>query len=155
MIACYGYTFLAGAEALLAVKESRKWDRRRMLESPVHTQVEFDDGILDVRTEPGFILDFRSGSPLLDWFAPNLGSLDERHGWWMHDCLAYAQSLNFRSTNYALKYYLRDIVGYCKMRAELVRKAVSISKKWYGRPKPTEWSYANIVLVRTIWTPKR
>ena len=151
----YGYTFFTGADALLNIVEKKCWKRRYPLMDPVRFKVEFDDGFLDVLCERGFMFDGRSGPHCLDWYAPNLGTLDERSAWLMHDALGYAQSLDFRRTNMALKFFLRDVCGYRKTKAELIRKAVSLSKRWYGRPKPTEWCYSNIGLVNTIWTPKK
>lgn len=80
-----------------------------------------------------------------------LNVLDERAAWLMHDALGYAGSLGFKETNIALKLFLRDICGYRKTKAEAIRIAVSLSRSWYGRPKPTDWCYANLGLVETTW----
>ena len=151
MKVCYGYEFLTGADVMLNLKESKSFSRRYPLSKSVRSVFHFDDGDLFVNTNPGFIFDGRSGSPLLDWYVPNLGSLDEREMWRMHDCLAYAQSLGFKETNLALKIVARDICGYRKTKAEAIRIAVSLSRSWYGRPKPTDWCYANLGLVDTTW----
>ncbi len=151
MKAVYGYTFFTGASTLLNVKESRSSKRRYVLTAPVRFCVDFDDGSLEVVTHPGFIFDGRSGPRIADIYAPNLGSLDERAAWLMHDALGYAGSLGFKETNIALKLFLRDICGYRKTKAEAIRIAVSLSRSWYGRPKPTDWCYANIGLVETTW----
>ena len=136
------------------LKESKSFSRRYPLSKPVRSVFHFDDGDLYVDTNTGFIFDGRSGSPLLDWYVPNLGSLDERELWRMHDALGYAQSLGFKETNLALKIVARDICGYRKTKAEAIRIAVSLSRSWYGRPKPTDWCYANLGLVETRWKAK-
>lgn len=148
MKASYNITFITGAYALfdLALNEKRKY----ILEVPLEYNVHFDSGILHVRTEAGFVFDGRSGPKCIDWFAPNLGSLNERVAWHMHDALAYGQSLSFKDTNYALKYVLRDQAGY-GFKAEIIRLAVSISDSWYGTPKPDDKFYYNLPLVSTEW----
>lgn len=149
-----GLTFLTGAETLLNVKEIHKNKRRYTLDKEVHIIIDTDVGTLAVHTEAGFIFDGRSGPKCIDWYAPNLGSLDERASWYMHDCLGYAQSLNFKDTNKMLEYMLRDICGYRSSKAGFIRWAVGLSSKWYGRPKPTDWCYANLGKVSTIWRLK-
>ena len=147
MKAAYGYTFKTGASTLFGIEQNRK--RRYTLCTTVEYEVRFDSGTLVVRTEPGFVFDGRSGPKIVDWFAPNLGSLDERLAWHMHDCLGYAQSLDFVQTNYALKFVLRDLAGYSKFNAELIRRAVSLSKRWYGVPAPDDEWFCNKEKVRT------
>lgn len=151
MNACINITVYSGASFLLDLKEMKGNKRRYILDHVVVYDVEFDCGTLRVQTEPGFIFDGRSGPSCIDWYAPNLGSLDERIAWHMHDALGYAGSLGFKETNIALKLFLRDICGYRKTKAEAIRIAVSLSRSWYGRPKPTDWCYANIGLVETTW----
>lgn len=151
MNACTNITVYSGASCLLDLKEMKGNKRRYILNHVVVYDVEFDCGTLRVQTEPGFIFDGRSGPSCIDWYAPNLGSLDERIAWHMHDALGYAGSLGFKETNIALKLFLRDICGYRKTKAEAIRIAVSLSRSWYGRPKPTDWCYANIGLVETTW----
>lgn len=147
MKAAYGYTFKTGASTMFGIEQNRK--RRYTLCTPVEYEVRFDSGTLVVRTEPGFVFDGRSGPKIVDWFAPNLGSLDERLAWHMHDCLGYAQSLDFVQTNDALKFVLRDLAGYSKFNAELIRRAVSLSKSWYGVPALDDEWFCNKGKVRT------
>ena len=132
---------------MFGIEQNRK--RRYTLCTPVEYEVRFDSGTLVVRTEPGFVFDGRSGPKIVDWFAPNLGSLDERLAWHMHDCLGYAQSLDFVQTNDALKFVLRDLAGYSKFNAELIRRAVSLSKSWYGVPALDDEWFCNKGKVRT------
>lgn len=149
MIAAYEYNFITGASELLALVENKY--RLYILHKPVEYEVRFDSGILHVRTEAGFEFDGRSGPAIIDWFAPNLGSIYEKVAWHMHDALGYAQSLSFANTNYALKYFLRDIVGYSKFKSELIRKAVSLSSDWYGVPMPNDRWFVNVDKVDTRW----
>lgn len=142
-----------GADALIAVVPSKNKDRKYPLDSVVHTIVTTDVGILHCRTEPGFIFDGRSGGPKLDWYVPNLGKLNERALWHMHDCLGYGQSLAFKPTNRILRYALRDIAKYRPSKSYLVELAVGLDKSWYGTPKPSEWCYANVGKVKTEWFP--
>ena len=149
----FGYTILTGASCIMDIKEMKDRKRRYLLERPVAMEVTTDTGILNVRTEPGFVFDGRSGPVCIDWYAPNLGSLDERMAWLMHDALGYGQSLGFHDTNRILRYFLRDICGYRKSKAWLIEQAVSISKSWYGTPDPSDWCYNNITKVSTLWIP--
>ena len=152
MKACYGIRVYCGAVALLDLVESKKLNRRYPLESRVEYDVMFDDGILHVATAVGFMFDGRSGPSIIDWYAPNLGSLDERLLWHMHDCLGYAGSLDFWHTNRALRLGLRDVVGYRASKAWLIERAVSVSKSWYGVPDEDDWCHMNIGKVFTIWS---
>lgn len=147
--AAYGFEFKTGASTLFGIEQNR--ERRYLLRTPVEYKVRFDGGLLFVRTEPGFVFDGRSGPKIVDWFAPNLGSLEERLAWHMHDCLGYAQSLDFAQTNYALKFVLRDLAGYGSFKPEIIRKAVSLSKSWYGIPTPDDEWFCNKGKVRTIF----
>ena len=155
MNACTNITVHSGASCLLDLNELKGSNRRYILDRGVTYDVEFDCGTLRVQTEPGFIFDGRSGPSCIDWYAPNLGSLDERIAWHMHDCLGYAQSLNFSGTNKALRYVLRDQAGYSALKAWTIYKAVGVSRSWYGRPSPKDWCYANLGKVSTVWVPRK
>lgn len=150
------FNFKTGASALFELEELKHPAnfRRYFLGGPVEYEVHTDSGTLRVRTESNFIFDGRSGPSIVDLYAPNLGSLEERVAWHMHDCLGYAQSLDFRDTNLMLKYFLRDICGYRRTKAELIRIAVSLSKSWYGFPEPGDEWFNNVGKVLTEWRPK-
>lgn len=152
MNTAYSFTFMTGASTLFDLKLNKQ--RLYILHRPVEYQISFDTGTLHVRTEKGFEFDARSGPILLDWYVPNLGTLEERMAWHMHDCLAYAQSLNFSDTNYALKFVLRDLAAYTNFKSEVVRRAVSIQKSWYGMPDPKDRWYVNVDKVRTVFYAK-
>ena len=153
MKACYGIEFQTGSDHLLDLVPLKSLKRRYDLQGAVAADFHFDDGTLHVRTEPHFLFDGRSGPPIIDWYAPNLGSLDERALWWMHDCLGYAQSLDFWHTNRALRLGLRDQAGYRSSKAWMIERAVSISKSWYGTPDPNDWCVCNLGKVNTLWIP--
>lgn len=153
MKACYDIKFLLGANHLLALTPLRSLKRRYDLQGGVAADFVFDDGTLRVETAPHFLFDGRSGPPILDFYAPNLGTLEERALWWMHDCLGYGESLDFWHTNRALRLGLRDQANYRPSKAWAIERAVSISKSWYGTPKPDDWCYNNIKKVSTLWLP--
>lgn len=153
MKACHNIQVYSGASTLLNLRELKTKKRRYCLGHVVVYDVLFDDGTLRVQTDPGFVFDGRSGPACIDWYAPNLGSLDERIAWHMHDCLGYGGSLGFKDTNRALRFVLRDQAGYRASKAWMIERAVSLSRSWYGRPSPSDWCYSNIGLVSTIWVP--
>lgn len=151
MTCIYGFEFRSGASCLFDLVERKERGRLYQLQEELDYSVFTDAGTLHVRTLPGFLFDGRSGPSLIDWYAPNLGTLEERLGWHMHDSLAYAQSLSFKETNLMLKLWLRDICCYGKVKPEIIRMAVSISDSWYGTPKPGDRFYYNLPLVSTEW----
>lgn len=153
MNACYVIEFQQGVDHLRELVPLKTLKRRYELQGVVAADFHFDDGILRVRTEPHFLFDGRSGPRIIDWYAPNLGSLDERALWWMHDCLGYGQSLDFWHTNRALRLGLRDQVGYRPSKAWMIERAVSLSKSWYGTPDSNDWCACNIGKVSTLWLP--
>lgn len=151
MKAVYSFTCVTGASTLFDIKPNKQ--RRYSLIRPVELRVITDVGMLIARTEPGFQFDGRSGPAILDWYAPNLGTFEERCGWWLHDCLGYAQSLSFSDTNLFLKLWLRDMASYGSFKSEIIRRAVSLSKNWYGVPTPDDPWFCNVNKVMTEWRP--
>ena len=75
MIACYGIDFHHGADLLLGLVPLKSLKRRYELQGGVSADFIFDDGTLRVETAPHFLFDGRSGPPIIDWYAPNLGRL--------------------------------------------------------------------------------
>lgn len=150
-----GFEFKTGASCLFDLVERKDSKRIYQLSRPVEYVITTDTGWLTVITKSGFLFDGRSGPSLIDWYAPNLGSLEERVAWHMHDCLGYAQSLDFAHTNLMLKYWLHDMCGYRKSKAEIIRLAVSLSDSWYGVPMPGDPWFSNISLVQTEWRPRK
>lgn len=143
----------AGRKCLSGLETTRKEARRYNLDASIHLVITTDVGTLHVKTLAGFIFDGRSGPEIVDRYVPNLGSIDERVAWLMHDALGYGQSLAFKPTNRILRYFLRDICKYGLVKSSLVELAVGASKSWYGPPKKTEWCYANVGRVDTMWVP--
>ena len=135
---------IRGKKALMSLKESKSFKRRYVLPADVELKIYTDEHIIRFYAKAGFMFDGRSGSPLLDWYLPNLGTLEERCMWLIHDLLGYATCLSFKCTNKVLRYGLRDVCKYRSSKAFVVEKAVSISDSWYGAPKENEWCYANI-----------
>lgn len=146
-----GFELKTGASCLFDLVERKDSKRIYQLARTVDYVITTDTGWLRVTTKPGFLFDGRSGPSLIDWYAPNLGSLEERVAWHMHDCLGYGQSLTFKDTNLMIKYWLRDMCGYSKPKAEIIRLAVSLSDSWYGKPDPGDRWYYNLPLVMTEW----
>lgn len=159
MKAVYSYTFVSGPdldkgrEDLFNLEEGKGRDRRYTLDHPVYMIAECDIGRILARSEAGFVFDGRSGSPLIDRFIPNLGSMDERAAWLFHDLLAYGQSLDFEQTNSFLRCFLRDQAGYSRFKAWVVEKAVGMDDSWYGEPPEGDWCRCNLGKVQTIWVP--
>ena len=151
MKAVYSFTCVTGASTLFDIKLNKQ--RRYSLIRPVELRVVTDVGLLIARTEPGFQFDGRSGPAILDWYVPNLGTFEERAAWWLHDCLGYGQSLSFYDTNLFLKLWLRDMAAYSSFKSEIIRKAVSLSKSWYGVPTPDDPWFCNVNKVMTEWRP--
>lgn len=142
----------AGRQMLCELKENRR--RRYPLDGGVRFSVLTNQGTLHVQTAPGFVFDGRSGPRIVDWYAPNLGSLYEKVCWLAHDCNGYGQDLSFKDTNVMLYAMLRDLAEYRQTKCATIQLAVSLSDSWYGEPAPSDWCYANRDLVSTMWIPK-
>lgn len=127
--------------------------RRYPLDGGVRFSVITNQGTLHVQTAPGFVFDGRSGPKIVDWYAPNLGTLYEKLCWLTHDCNGYGQDLSFKDTNVLLYVMLRDLALYRPSKCAVIQLAVSLSDSWYGEPKQDEWCYANRSLVSTLWIP--
>ena len=141
--------FAEGRQMLASLKQNR--ERRYTLDEGVLLSVVTNQGTLHVQTAPGFVFDGRSGPKIVDWYAPNLGSLEERLCWVVHDCNGYGQDLSFADTNVLLYAMLRDLADYRQTKCTTIQLAVSLSSSWYGEPKPDDWCYANRNLVSTLW----
>jgi hypothetical protein len=127
----------------MSLRESKSLKRRYPIDEILFS-VYTNQGTLNVHLDYGFVFDGRSGPPIIDWYAPNLGSLVERLTWLTHDVNGYGRSLSFKDTNILLYAMLRDMCRYSKVKASTIRYAVSLSKSWYGEPKKTDWCYVNM-----------
>lgn len=146
-----GFELVSGRASLENIKEND--ERRYVLYGEVNLIIRTTQGTLNVVTSPGFVFDGRSGPKIVDWYAPNLGTLEERICWFVHDCNGYGLDLSFEDTNLLLYAMLRDLAAYRTSKANVIQLAVSLSKSWYGEPKDGDWCCANIDKVRTVWIP--
>lgn len=149
----YGYEFVDGKGRDVMDKLVQNDSRRYSLSDEVNLLIRTNYGSLSVVTAPGFVFDGRSGPKIVDWYAPNLGTLEERICWFVHDCNGYGKDLSFEDTNLLLYAMLRDLAAYRTSKANVIQLAVSLSKSWYGEPKDGDWCCANIDKVRTVWIP--
>ena len=150
----YGYDFVDG-KGRGCLERLRPNDRRRyLLDEEVNLMIYTSQGTLSVVTSASFTFDGRSGPKIVDWYAPNLGTLEEIICWFVHDCNGYGLDLCFEDTNILLFAMLRDLARYRKSKAEVIQLAVSLSRSWYGEPKEGDWCRANVGKVRTVWMPK-
>lgn len=147
-----GIYFVEGQEFLESVVENPH--RRYPLNGNIHLVILTNQGDLHVETKACFEFDGRSGPRIVDWYVPNLGSIEERASWYVHDCNGYALDLNFHDTNLLLYAMLRDLAHYRESKARLVRLMVSLSKGWYGTPKDGDWCNKNVGKVSTTWIQK-
>ena len=146
-----GYEIVSGRASLKTIIEND--ERRYTLTEEVNLIVRTNQGTLNLVTSPGFVFDGRSGPKIIDWYAPNLGTLEERLCWYVHDCNGYGLDLSFEDTNVLLFSMLRDLAHYRTAKANVIQLAVSLSSSWYGEPKDGDWCRCNIGKVRTCWIP--
>ena len=147
-----GFDIFDGRELLERIVQNDA--RRYPLKGRVQLAIYTNQGTLHVTTAAGFTFDGRSGPKIVDWYAPNLGTLYEKLCWLTHDCNGYGQDLSFKDTNILLYAMLRDLADYRPTKCAVIQLAVSLSDSWYGEPKPSDWCYANRKLVSTLWIPK-
>lgn len=147
-----GYKFSEGKSQLVGLKTNKK--RRYPLSKALGFSIFTNQGTLKVKTKAGFTFDGRSGPAIVDWYVPNLGTLEEILCWLAHDCNGYGQDLSFKDTNILLYAMLRDLAKYKTAKCNLIQLAVSVSDSWYGDPPESDWCYANRNLVKTEWIPK-
>lgn len=143
---------LDGKEMLEGLEQNK--ERRYPLRGRVHLEVVTNQGTLTVTTGAGFEFDGRSGPSIIDFYVPNLGSLEEKVCWLVHDCNGYATGLSFKDTNILLYAMLRYYAKYKPAKANVIQLAVSLSKSWYGVPAEDDWCHRNIGLVNTSWEAK-
>lgn len=119
-------------------------DRWYAVSSPVVISLHTKDyGVIRFHVKHGFLFDGRSGGMLADLFVPNLGTQKELASWLVHDINGYDTCYSFKLTNEILRQML-VISGRSKFKSWLVKKAVSLSRTWFGEPNPTDREYINI-----------
>lgn len=148
----YGFDIVRGREHIESIVQDDS--RRYVLRGEVNLIVHTSQGSLNVATGAGFVFDGRSGPKIVDWYVPNLGTLEERLAWLVHDCNGYGLDLSFEDTNLLLYAMLRDLAKYRTSKAALIQLAVGLSSSWYGEPKEGDWCHANVGKVNTVWIPK-
>ena len=145
------FAIFVGKATLIDLKESKSFKRMYGLMSPMCLSVYTTQGTLNVGISAPFYFDGRSGPWFIDWYAPNLGSVEERLTWLVHDVNGYAKCLSFKDTNTLLFAMLRDLCHYRKTKAATIRYAVSLSKSWYGKPEPTDKYFVNYDKIQVKW----
>lgn len=146
-----GFEFYEGRSLVANLKQNKA--RRYPFSGAVRYDIFTNQGTLHVSLAPRFEFDGRSGPSIIDWYTPNLGTLDERLCWLTHDANGYGQDLSFGDTNVLLFAMLRDLAGYRVAKASVVQLAVSISQSWYGTPDNDDWCHKNLGKVETVWEP--
>lgn len=139
-------------QAIFEIENHKVADRRYKLPDAIDLRVETDLGTLFAHFDKGFEFDGRSGPKIVDWYAPNLGTVFERLAWLLHDGLGYATCLDFKSTNRFLSVWLRDEACYNRIKSSVIETAVSLSKSWYGYPDEKDTWYCNIGKFNLIWS---
>lgn len=146
-----GFDFSEGKEFLRGLIEDES--RRYRMYGPVSGMVHTNEGTLHFSTATGFVFDGRSGPRFLDWYAPNLGSFEERLCWFVHDLNGYGQDLSFKDTNVLLYAMLRDLPRYRLAKCNAIQLAVSLTDSWYGEPVEGDWCRCNVGKVKTMFMP--
>lgn len=90
-----------------------------------------------------FHFDGRSGGKIPDLFEPNLGTQADTIDWLVHDLNGYGLLLSYNETNELLR-LMRIQSGSSSFCACAVKKSVSLSKSWFGLPKPGDIEYENL-----------
>ena len=133
---------ISNRDVLMSLKKNKS--RRYYILERLNIIIKTDKGRLFVNLDPVFMFDGRSGGFLVDFYVPNLGTLEERLCWLVHDANAYAQCLDFKSTNLLLEKMTRDLALYNSFKSKIIKKSVSISDKWFGVPKKNDEFYNNL-----------
>ena len=129
-----------------AVLKALKFNKARWYRIPsfisfvLHTK---EHGDIQFNVFGDFYFDGRSGPWCVDWFEPNLGPLNKRLAWLVHDLLGYATYFDFATTNEILRQLL-IIAGDSKIKASTVRYFVGRDDSWFGVPVVGDKFYPNI-----------
>lgn len=114
-----------------------------------------DCGMVRVNVDHGFLLDGRSGGPMIEvlGIAPNLGTQEELKCWLCHDINAHDIYFSYDETNEILYSMLRNI-GYSWVRARMIYTAVNFTDSWFGEPAPSDREFPNITKIHVRHTDK-
>lgn len=126
--------------AIIPNKEYSRWYRIGWMSV---IAVQIDDYWMIYTVTDRFHFDGRSGGKIPDLFEPNLGTQADTIDWLIHDLNGYGLFLNFQDTNELLR-LMRIQSGSSAFSASAVKKSVSISKSWFGLPKPEDREYSNL-----------
>ena len=122
-------------------------DRWYEIQGAFTIDITTDCGVKRINVDDGFVLDGRSGGPLVDFIAPNLGTQAELKAWTLHDICGHdLTGFTFEETNEILYMMLRQC-GYGWFRAKVIYAGVSISDDWFGIPVIGDKSYPNITKI--------
>jgi hypothetical protein len=119
-------------------------NREYLIPHPFRVELLTDGlGVIVYDVAGGFVFDGRSGGPMVDFIAPNLGTQEEAKAWLLHDINGHDVCLSFEEANQLLYDMLRKDCRYGYFRAKAIYCAVSASSSWFGEPKPGDLSYPN------------
>ena len=122
-------------------------DRWYEIQGAFSIDITTDCGVKRINVDDGFLFDGRSGGPMVDFIAPNLGTQAELKAWCLHDINAHdLTGFTFEETNEMLYMLLRQC-GYGWFRAKVIHTAVSLSDDWFGVPVIGDKSYPNITKI--------
>lgn len=122
-------------------------DRWYEIQGAFTVEITTDCGVKHINVDDGFVFDSRSGGPMVDFIAPNLGTQAEVKAWCLHDICGHdLTGFTFEETNEILYTMLRQC-GYGWFRAKLIYTAVSLSDDWFGIPVIEDKSYSNITKI--------
>lgn len=127
----------------VCIVPNRKASRWYRLGWMVVIAVQVDDYWIIYTFTDKFQFDGRSGGKIPDLFEPNIGSQKDLIDWLIHDANGYALFLNFVQTNEMLR-QMRIQSNSSEFWAGAVKKSVSLSKSWFGLPKPGDREYDNL-----------
>lgn len=103
-----------------------------------------NEGVVHINIDDGFLFDGRSGGPIVDYFAPNLGTQQELKTFLLHDLLSYDIYFSFSENNEIFYNNLRNWCNYSWSKAKIMWAFVSISDSYFGIPLPDSREYSNI-----------
>lgn len=122
-------------------------DRWYRVNGAFTVDITTDCGVKRINVDDGFLFDGRSGGPMVDFIAPNLGTQAELKAWCLHDICGHdLTGFSFEETNEMLYMLLRQC-GYGWFRAKTIYTAVSLSDDWFGIPVIGDKSYINITKI--------
>ena len=102
-------------------------------------------GVVTYNISEGFLFDGRSGGPLIDFVAPNLGNQEELKSWIAHDVMFYDKgSFSFKEANEILIYQLKKYCGYGWFKRWLIARGVATAEHAFGVPIIGEKEFVNV-----------